>query len=93
MVDSERAHLFGSLVRLAAGYEDALALIDRLLGGAGVRSLSPWELASARSEAADCRAQLTAVRLRIDTFLEGGAPEALTDEIARRSDNLHARSS
>jgi hypothetical protein len=79
VVDSEHAHLFGSLVRLAAGYEDALALIDRVLGTTGAQDrLSPWELASARSEAASCRAQLAAVRLRVDTQLEGGGPEELS---------------
>jgi len=76
VVDSERAaHVFGSLVRLAASYEDALALMDKVLGATGAR-LSPRELASARSEAASCRAQLMAVRLQVATLLDGGAAES-----------------
>ncbi len=91
MVDSERAHLFGSLVRLAASYEEALALIDKVLGARG--TLSPWELASARAEAASYRAQLAAVRLRVDALLDGGAPDTLTAEIAPASDHLHTTGS
>ena len=79
VVDSERAHLFGSLVRLAASHEEALALIDKVLGAGG--RLSPRELASARREAASCRAQLAAVRRRVDTLLGDGAPEGLTAKI------------
>ena len=54
VVDSERAHLFGSIVRPAAGYDEALALIDTVLGASARGRLTPWELASARREAA-CR--------------------------------------
>ncbi len=85
MVDSEHAHLFGSLVRLAASHEQALALIDKVLGAARCR-LSPWELASARREAAACRAQLAAERLRVNTLLGDGAPEGLSTEVAGSDD-------
>ena len=45
MVDSERAHLFRSLVRLAASYEEALALIDKVLGAqAALVAPGNWRL-------------------------------------------------
>jgi len=84
VVDTERTHLFGSLVRLAASHEEALALIDKVLGAGG--KLSPWELASARWEAASCRAQLAAERLRVNTLLGDGALEGLATEIAAADD-------
>ena len=92
MLDSERAQLFGSLVRLAASHEQALAVIDTVLGAGARGRLSPWELASARREAAGCRAQLAAVRLRVDTLLGDAAPEGVTVEITP-SDDLRSATS
>ena len=89
MTDSEPAELFGFLVRLAAGCDEALALMDKVLGISGPRPrLSTRELASARSEAASCRAQLTAVRLRVATVLEGGALERETAEVSPTRDDV-----
>jgi len=92
VIDSERAHLFGSLVRLAGSYDEALALIDRVLEAGARGRLSAWELASARREAASCRAQLAAERRQVDTLLGDGAPEGLTAEIAGSDDLRSAMS-
>ena len=76
MTDPDRTELIEALVRLATGYEQALVLVDKALGVSGPQKrLTAGDLAGARGEAAACRAQLIAVRLRGASCLMVPLPE------------------
>jgi hypothetical protein len=83
MTDADRTELIEALVRLATGYEQALVLVDKALGVSGPQKrLTAGDLAGARGEAAACRAQLIAVRLRGATLLDGATAESRPTAVA-----------